>query len=65
MAEYVVLDFETANPKRVSACSVGGCVIADGAIVDKFSIFLMRVFVRRVFALKNWTPTLEIDTSRM
>ena len=40
MAEYVVLDFETANPKRVSACSVGGCVIADGAIVDKFSTFI-------------------------
>ena len=30
-----------------------------------FSIFLLRVFVRRVFALKGWTPTLEIDTSRM
>ena len=40
MAEYVVLDFETANQKRVSACSVGGCVIADGAIVDKFSTLI-------------------------
>ena len=30
-----------------------------------FSIFLLRVFVRRVFALKGWTPTLEIDTSLM
>lgn len=40
MAEYVVLDFETANPKRVSACAVGGCVIADGAIVDQFSTFI-------------------------
>lgn len=40
MSEYVVLDFETANPKRVSACSVGGCVIADGAIVDKFATLI-------------------------
>lgn len=30
-----------------------------------FSIFLLRVFVRRVFALKKWTPTLELDVSRM
>ena len=30
-----------------------------------FSIFLLRVFVRRVFALKGWTPSLEIDVSRM
>ena len=40
MAEYVVLDFETANPKRVSACSVGGCVISDDAIVDRFSTLI-------------------------
>ena len=40
MSEYVVVDFETANPKRVSACSVGGCVIADGAIVDRFATFI-------------------------
>ena len=30
-----------------------------------FSLFLLRVFVRRVFALKGWTPTLEIDPSRI
>ena len=40
MSEYVVLDFETANPKRVSACSVGGCVISDGAIVDRFATLI-------------------------
>ena len=40
MAEYVVLDFETANPKRVSACSVGGCVISDDVIVDQFSTLI-------------------------
>lgn len=40
MEECVVLDFETANPKRISACSVGGCVIVDGKIVDQFSTFI-------------------------
>ena len=30
-----------------------------------FSIFLLRVLIRRIFALKGWTPTLEIDTSRI
>ena len=37
---FVVIDFETANPKRVSACSVGGCVIKQGEIVDSFSSFI-------------------------
>ena len=37
MSEYVVLDFETANPQRVSACSVGGCIISGGEIVDRFA----------------------------
>lgn len=27
------------------------------------SFFHLRVFVRRVFALKNWTPEIEIDVS--
>lgn len=30
-----------------------------------FSIFLLRVFVRRVFSLKKWSPSLELDVSRM
>lgn len=37
---YVALDFETANPKRVSACSAGGCVVEDGKIVDTFSTLI-------------------------
>lgn len=30
-----------------------------------YSIFLQRVFVRRVFELKGWSPTIELDISRM
>ena len=37
---YVAIDFETANPKRVSACSAGGCVVEDGKIVDTFSTLI-------------------------
>lgn len=37
---YVAIDFETANPKRVSACSAGGCVVEDGKIVDSFSTLI-------------------------
>ena len=38
--EFVVLDFETANAQRVSACSVGGCVISNGDIVDRFATLI-------------------------
>ena len=36
----IAIDFETANPKRVSACSVGGCVIEGDAITESFSSFI-------------------------
>ena len=37
---FVSIDFETANPKRVSACSAGGCVIEGGEIIDSFSTLI-------------------------
>lgn len=37
---FVAMDFETANPKRVSACSVGGCVIEGNVITDSFSTLI-------------------------
>ena len=37
---YIAMDFETANPKRVSACSVGGCVIEGSEITDSFSTLI-------------------------
>ena len=40
MQKIVVVDFETANPKRVSACSVGGCVIEEDVISESFSTFI-------------------------
>ncbi len=33
MSQFVTIDFETANPKRVSACALGYAIVEDGAIV--------------------------------
>ena len=34
MKEFVAIDFETANPKRVSACALGYTIVKDGEIVE-------------------------------
>lgn len=34
MDEFVAIDFETANPKRVSACAIGYAHVSDGVIVE-------------------------------
>ncbi len=34
MNEFVAIDFETANPKRVSACALGFSLVKDGEIVE-------------------------------
>lgn len=36
MRDFVALDFETANGKRSSICSVGAVVVKNGEIVDSF-----------------------------
>ena len=34
MRDFIAIDFETANPKRVSACAVGWAKVADGEVVE-------------------------------
>jgi len=34
MREFIAIDFETANPKRVSACALGYARVIDGQVVD-------------------------------
>jgi len=34
MREFIAIDFETANPKRVSACSIGYAKVSDGKIIE-------------------------------
>ena len=34
---YVTIDFETANAKRVSACSIGVAVIEDDYVVETYT----------------------------
>lgn len=36
MKNFAAIDFETANGKRSSVCSVGVVIVRDGEIVDKF-----------------------------
>lgn len=36
MQNFVAIDFETANSRRSSVCSVGIVIVRDGEIVDKF-----------------------------
>jgi DNA polymerase-3 subunit epsilon len=34
MKDFIAIDFETANPKRVSACAIGYAKVSDGAIIE-------------------------------
>lgn len=36
MQDFVAIDFETANGRRCSVCSVGMIIVRDGEIVDRF-----------------------------
>lgn len=36
MKDFAAIDFETANGRRSSVCSVGIVIVRDGKIVDKF-----------------------------
>lgn len=36
MQNFVAIDFETANGRRCSVCSVGLIIVRDGEIVDRF-----------------------------
>ena len=37
MDRFIVVDFETATPARVSACAIGVVVVEDGKIANRFS----------------------------
>ena len=34
MREFISIDFETGNPKRVSACAIGYAKVSDGAVTE-------------------------------
>lgn len=38
MQDFAAIDFETANGRRSSVCSIGVVIVRDGKIVDKFYI---------------------------
>lgn len=41
MNQFVVIDFETANPSRVSACALGYTIVEDNVILESNG-FLMK-----------------------
>lgn len=36
MLDFAAIDFETANERRSSVCSVGAVIVKNGVVVDKF-----------------------------
>ncbi len=40
MKEFIAVDFETANPKRVSACAIGYAKVSDGNVTETNSYLI-------------------------
>lgn len=55
---FVAIDFETANPKRVSACSLGYVKVVDGEIVAERNFLIKPVgeYSRMNIAIHGITP---------
>ena len=58
MDDFVVIDFETANPKRVSACSLGYVVIRSGSVTEKGEVLINPIgghaeFQTKIHGIKN------------
>ena len=55
---FVAIDFETANPKRVSACSLGYVKVVDGEIVTERNFLIKPVgeYSRMNIAIHGITP---------
>jgi DNA polymerase III subunit epsilon len=52
MNEFIAIDFETANPKRVSACSIGVAHVSNGNIVDSYDYLIKPVGGHAAFQSK-------------
>jgi DNA polymerase III epsilon subunit-like protein len=52
MTDFAAIDFETANGKRSSVCSVGIVIVRNGEIVDKFySLIKLQTCTKLLFIL--------------
>jgi len=60
--EFAAIDFETGNPKRVSAYALGFTVVKDGAIVESNGILMKSVGGHAPFQTKIH-GTGEADTA--
>ena len=62
MADFVAIDFETANPKRVSACALGYTIVENGLIVENHALLIKPVGGHAAFQTKIHGIT-ESDTA--
>lgn len=54
MQDFVAIDFETANGRRSSVCSVGIVIVRDGVIVDRFySLFSLPPIIMHIGLLRS------------
>lgn len=61
---YISIDFETANPQRVSACSIGVAVIEDGEITKRYSSLIKPpddYFAPMNVMIHHITPDMVVD----
>lgn len=52
MNTFVAIDFETANPKRVSACAFGYTIVKDGEIVENTGFLIKPIGGHAAFQTK-------------
>ncbi len=55
MQDFVAIDFETANGRRSSVCSVGIVIVRGGVIVDRF-YSLIQPSPKLLYILDYWGP---------
>ncbi len=52
MKEFIAVDFETANPQRVSACAIGYAKVSDGNVTESNSFLIKPIGGHALFQSK-------------
>lgn len=70
MTDFAAIDFETANGRRSSVCSVGIVVVRNGEIVDRFYSLIQpapnyyTIGLQLFMALPDKTQTINLPSRR-
>lgn len=68
MQDFAAIDFETANGRRSSVCSIGVVIVRDGKIVDKFYSVIHNYYtygLRKSMGLHGRTQTTSPSFSKV